>query len=107
MVKVVVTAAGDDLEQQRQRSRVDDAVAQVQITAPSMSAFWFFNGDEELKLQYQAFCQADCNVPALFAIMQISVANMLIRSCWWKISEMNIVFIVATALGLVLGCEEG
>lgn len=103
MVKVVVTAAGDDLEQQRQRSRVDDAVTQSQSTAPSMSAFWFFNGDEELKLQYQAFCQADCNVPALFLIMLINVAILVFRGCWWKASIMNSVFIVAYPLGLVLG----
>ena len=100
MVKVFVSTG--DLEQRR-RSRVDDAVARSNATSSSMSAFWFFDGNEELKLQYQAFCQADCNVPALFAIVQINLAMVFIRSCWWKFGEMNAVFIVATAVGLVLG----
>ena len=102
MVKVVVTTAGDDLEQQRRRSRVDDVV-QSQSTAPSMGAFWFFDGDEELKLQYQAFCQADCNVPALFLIVLINVVILVMRGCWWKVGMMNRVFVVTYPLSLVLG----
>jgi hypothetical protein len=101
MVKVVVTAAGDDLEQQRQRSRVDDALAMKNET-PSTSAFWFFDGDEELKHQYLTFCSSDCNVPALFVVFLVNLVILIIRGCWWRSGDMNSVFFVTYPLSVVL-----
>jgi hypothetical protein len=68
----------------------------------SLYSFWFFDGDAKLKLQFQKFCQADSDVPLLFIVATINVVIMVLRGCWWKMSEMNIVFYVAYPLSLIL-----
>ena len=104
MTKVVVTTGKDISLEQRRRSRLEDAVTLSKATASALPSLWFIGRDEELKLQYQAFCQADCNVPALFVIVMINVVFLVMRGSWWRMYEMNTVMHVAMALSLVNGC---